>query len=122
MNDLLRLIGKGKKEKILSHPNFRKGIEELVRQGYVIVENENFLLTPKGELAKKAGIQPEMDREDEAQARRNELNKKFTEQTHQPSYKDPKSIFFVMLAFFIFLVKLLPLRKSKNKFKNKPNK
>lgn len=107
MNDLLKLIGKKQTEKIISHSNFPDGLHDLVRRGYVVVKNEEFFLTEKGEQARKTGIQPEVDEESPSQSRRNEMNKSVTEIPSFTSSKNKKSVFFIILTFFIFFIKFI---------------
>ncbi len=119
MDDLLQLIGERKTEKILSHQKFPNGIHELIRQGYVVVTDENFILTPKGELARIEGLKP-VEHEDQAQLRRNTLNKSITELPNGDPEKDKKAIYLLILAFLIFIMKYLSTQKiMKSKFKPK---
>lgn len=103
----MKLIGKKQTEKIISHSNFPDGLHDLVRRGYVAVKNEEFFLTEKGEQARKTGIQPEVDEESPSQSRRNEMNKSVTEIPSFTSSKNKKSVFFIILTFFIFFIKFI---------------
>lgn len=107
MNELLKLIGKNQTEKIISHSKFPDGLHDLVRRGYVVVENEQFFLTEKGEKARKTGIQPEVDEESPSQSRRNQMNKSVTEIPSFTSSKKKKSVFFIILTFLIFFIKFI---------------
>tara|TARA_R100000935_G_C2812156_1_gene155507 strand:- start:801 stop:1205 length:405 start_codon:yes stop_codon:yes gene_type:complete len=110
MKELLELIGKKKTVEILSHPNFPEGVNELIRDDYVIVKDENFFLTSKGERARKEGYISEPEKEDPVQLKRNNLNKSIT--ALPPNFsKKPKSILILILAFLIFMSKFLPLEK-----------
>lgn len=110
MKELLELIGKRKTVEILSHPEFSKGVNELIRDDYVIVKHENFFLTSKGERARKEGFIPDPEKEDPAQLKRINLNKSIT--ALPPTFsKEPKSILILILAFLIFISKFLPLEK-----------
>lgn len=119
MKELLKLIGKKQTEKIITHSDFPDGLRELVRRGYVVVENEQFFLTEKGEKARKTGIQPEVDEESPSQSRRNQMNKSVTEIPSFTSSKNKKSVFFIILTFFIFFIKFISRYKI-FKTKNKP--
>lgn len=119
MNELLKMIGKKQTEKILSHSKFPEGLNDLVRRGYVVVENEQFFLTEKGEHARKTGIQPEVDKESSSQSRRNEMNKSVTEIPSFTSSKNKKSVFFIILTFLIFFIKFISSYKI-FKTKDKP--
>ena len=111
MNDLLKLIGKKHTEKIISHSNFPDGLHELVRRGYVVVKDDQFFLTEKGENARKTGIQPEVDEETPSQSRRNEMNKSVIATQSSSSSKKQKSLFFILLTFFIFFIKFISSSK-----------
>lgn len=119
MNELLKLIGKKQPEKIISHSKFPEGLNDLVRRGYVVVENEQFSLTEKGEMARKTGIQPEVDEESLLQSRRIEMNKSVTKIPTFTSSKNKKSVFFIILTFFIFFIKFIASFKI-FKAKDKP--
>lgn len=119
MKELLKLIGKKQTEKIITHSEFPDGLRKLVRRGYVVVENEQFFLTEKGEKARKTGIQPEVDEESPSQSRRNEMNKSVTEIPSFTSSKNKKSVFFIILTFFIFFIKFISQYKI-FKAKDKP--
>ena len=106
MNELLKLIGKKNTEKIISHSKFPEGIHELIRRGYVVVKDEHFFLTEKGENARKTGIQPEVIDKDFSQSRRNALNKSITESSTSSSNKK-KSVLFIIYTFLIFFIKFL---------------
>ncbi|QED36644.1 hypothetical protein FK178_02470 [Antarcticibacterium arcticum] len=111
MEQLLELLGKRKTLKILAHHNFSAGIKDLIREGYVEIKDDDFILTVKGENARKEGIPPETEPEDLTQLKRNNLNKSITELPPPKFKRGSTSIFILILAFFIFLFKYLPLEK-----------